>query len=264
MKLKAVVDTLEGLPDWAKELYVPKDGKFTLELEGEIPGFLPKARIDEFRNANIALAKQLEELEKNGLKLTPEQKEEYERLAKQYRENKDKELIDAGKIDELLAQRTEQMRKDHEAKYNALNSKFEETLKNYQMAEQRLAKTLITSEISKNISTVGSLRKGAMDDVLNRAQNFFKYKDGNIMALDGDGSPIYGKDGKTPMSVTEWCQSLAENAPYLFENSSGGGSNGNNNSVTGMRTISKGDNKGFITNLDAIAKGEVQVSGTAQ
>lgn len=262
MKLKAVVTSLDGLPDWAKELYTQVDGKYVLQLDGELPGFVPKSKLDEFRTNNVALLKQMEDLEKAGLKLSPEQKADYDRMMEEHRKIKDKELIDAGKIDELVQQRTESMRRDYEAKYGALDAKYSEVTKNYATVESRLASTLIGAEISKHISSVGSLRKGAMDDVLNRARATFTYKDGNIVALDSEGAPVYGKDGKTPMAVSEWCQGLAESAPYFFEGSSGGGGSGSGAGGGGNnRAISRGDNKAFMSNLEGIAKGEVNVVG---
>ena len=152
------------------------------------------------------------------------------------------------------------MRKDFEAKYGALDSKFKEISEAYIDVEDRLAGTLISAEISKHISSVGSVRKGAMDDILNRAQRTFSYKEGSIVALDADGSPVYSKDGKTPMSVAEWCSGLAEAAPYFFEGNNGGGAQGNNGGQGGSKAIAKGDNNSFISNLDSIAKGTTVIS----
>jgi hypothetical protein len=49
---------------------------------------------------------------------------------------------------------------------------------------------------------------------------------GQLVAKDGDAI-IYGADGATPMSPSEWVRGkLREQAPYFYKNSSGGGATG--------------------------------------
>lgn len=259
MKLKPVLDTLEGLSDALKELYTQRsDGKFALDLDGEPVGFVAKGKLDEFRNNNVELMKQLEALK--GKSLSDEDLAEFTKLREEQQKMKDKQLIDAGKIDELLATRTEQMRKDFEAKYGALDKKYTETAEQYAQTQTRLSSVLIDAELSKTITQVGQIRKGALTDIMLRAKTAWQYKDGQLVAVDGEGQPVYSKDGKSPMSMTEWCQGLAESAPYLFEGNQGGGAQGNNGGQGGSKAISKGDSRGFISNLEGIAKGTVVVS----
>lgn len=258
MKLKSVVDTLESVPEALRELYAERDGKFHLDLDGEPSGFVPKGKLDEFRNNNVTLMKQLEELK--GRSLTPEELEEYKKIKEERQKMADKELIDKGDFEKLLEQRTSRMKSEYERQIQALQEATDAMEAELIEANEQLAGTLITSEISKAISAVGALRKGAMDDVIARAQRVWTFEEGKILPKDHEGTTIFGKDGKGPMSMPEWCQSLAESAPYLFESSQGGNANGNSQGGGGgLRVIPKGDAKAFASNLEGIAKGEVQV-----
>jgi hypothetical protein len=66
MTLKMVVDTLDGLDDGIKSLYVEKDGKFTLDVDGhdknDTGDRIPKSRLDaeiEKRKAADATLKEV-------------------------------------------------------------------------------------------------------------------------------------------------------------------------------------------------------------
>lgn len=258
MKLKPVLDSLEGVPEAFHELYTQREGKFMLELDGELPGFVPRAKLDEFRNNNVTLMKELETLK--GRALSQEELDEFKRIREERQKMADKELLDKGEIDKLIEQRTSRMRADYEKQIQTLSEVAEELESQLIAANETLAGTLITAEISKSISSVGALRKGAMDDVISRAQRTWTFEDGKIVPKDPEGTTIFGKDGKGPMTMAEWCQSLAESAPYLFESSSGGGAQGGSSSAgSGLRTIPRNDPNAFAANLEGIAKGEVQV-----
>jgi hypothetical protein len=60
------------------------------------------------------------------------------------------------------------------------------------------------------------------------------------------------------MTMAEWCASLVETAPHLFEGSAGGRAAGGGGSGSGKK-VAAGDNAAFIQNLDGIAKGTVAV-----
>ena len=257
-KLKAIVDNLDSVPEAMRELYTQRDGKFVLDLDGEPAGYVAKGKLDEFRNNNVELMKQLEAMK--GKTLSDEELAEFQRIRDEQQKNKDKELIDKGDIEKLIEQRTERMRADYEKQIEVLTANLDELQESYIDVNDRFAGTLITSEISKHIGTVGALRKGAMDDVIARAQRNWTYEEGNIVAKDADGTTIFGKDGKGPMTMAEWCSGLVEAAPYLFESSVGGDAKGGGQSQqSGLRVIPKGDSGAFTANLEGIAKGMVQV-----
>jgi hypothetical protein len=257
MKLLPVVNSLDNVPEPLREAYVQAaDGKYHLDLDGLPPNAVDKGKLDEFRNNNVALLKQLDEFK---AKYGNVDMDEYNRIKEEQQKLKDKQLIDAGKIDELLAQRTEAMRNDFEAQRAKLleNSTLYQT--EAEKAKSRLGEVLVETEVMKNVGAVGVLRMGASFDVLQRAKTVWKVVDGQLKAMEGD-TPIYGKDGKNPLTVAEWCHGLAETASYLFESSSGSGGKGGkgNGHDTTTKYISRGDpNYGKM--LDKIASGEITV-----
>ena len=258
MKLQPVVNNLDAVPEPLREAYVQAaDGKYHLDLDGLPPTAVEKAKLDEFRNNNVALLKQLDEFKQ---KYGDVDMDEYRRIKAEQQQLKDKQLIDAGKIDELLEQRTEAMRKDFESQRAKLleNSTLHQT--EAEKAKSRLSAVLVETEVMKSVGAVGVLRTGAQMDVLQRAKAVWSVQDGQLRAMDGD-APIYGKDGKNPLTVAEWCRGLAEVAPHLFESSSGGGGRGNNtgnNSGVGIKYISRGD-PNYGKHLSEIASGEIVV-----
>lgn len=211
MALKAILDSLDGLSDELKKLYVQKDGKFHLDVEGVVP----KDRLDEFRNNNIELKKQLDEITGKYKDIDPEQVRE---LLKQDKALKEKKLLDAGKVEELLEERTKAMKADYDTKIKALTEKDEK-------ATSQLERLLVDNTIQAEAVKAG-VRETAMEDVLLRGRSRYKVQDGKAVPVSPDGKIIYGKDGTSPESMTEWLGGLSSAAPHLFNPSTGGGANG--------------------------------------
>src|SRR5207249_656259 len=71
------------------------------------------------------------------------------------------------------------------------------------------------------------LRPAAIADITARARNVFKIAGGVVTAFDADGkTPLYAKDGVTPLTLDEWAARQVVEAPHLFESSAGGGASG--------------------------------------
>ena len=66
MALKVFLKDIEGLSDDLKSEYVKKDDGYHLKIDGYDPeeAKKQKAKVDEFRDNNIKLAKQVEDLTK--------------------------------------------------------------------------------------------------------------------------------------------------------------------------------------------------------
>ena len=62
MGMKAIVDSIEDLPEALREFYAEKDGKFQLSVDG----MTSKDKLDEFRTNNVDLLKQLKDIQKGG------------------------------------------------------------------------------------------------------------------------------------------------------------------------------------------------------
>ena len=137
-------------------------------------------------------------------------------LLAEQRKNADKKLIDAGKVDELVAQRVDELRKSYDAQIAELK-------KGNEGLQGQLSKELIDNRILLEAKGAG-VRDTAIDDVLLRGRQIFSLKEGKVIALDGD-KPIYNKEGRD-LGIGDWVRgSLLEKAPHLYNNPSGSGSN---------------------------------------
>ena len=259
MKLKPIISSLEDVPEQYRDLYEEQGDQFVLSVDDGTY----KKKLSEFRTNNIDLRKKLESLTEklSAFKdLDPEKiPEALEALAK-VQEIEEKNLLDAGKVDEVVAQRTERMRSDFEGKIQKLQENNKSLHDQRDTYKKRLSDELINGTISRTVGEVGSLRKGALTDVLSRARSDWVVDDeGNLLPMR-DGKVVYGADGKEPLSPKEWGESLFQSAPYLFEPSSGGGAagSGKGNGVMSGR-VSWGDQDAINHSIEAIAAGKVVV-----
>lgn len=207
--LKFKVDNIESVEEAYRALYVKNesDGKFYLGVEGVVP----KDKLDEFRNNNIQLKQDLEKFKG----VDPVKYAELQGLQRQLEE---KQLIDAGKIDEVVEQRVKVMREE-------LNGKLNETATQLASSNKRLEVLIIDNAVREAATKAGVLAT-ATDDVLLRAKSVFALQDGVAVPKDSDGKLIYGRDGNTPMSINDWVATLKDTAPHLYQPSSGGGASG--------------------------------------
>lgn len=216
MPLKAVVDTVDALPEAHRPLYEKgQDGKFYLTVEGMVPS----TRLDEFRNNNITLKKELEKFEGiDPLK--------YREMSEKEKKILEKKLIEAGEVDKVIEQRIAAMREDHDNKLKTVSSERD-------ILQTRLSSVLIDSHVKSAAIALGALPT-AVDDVVLRAKATFQVKDGNVVALNSKGEVIYGKDGTTPLGVDDWVKALKTSAPHLFEGMKGAGASGGGRGQSGQ------------------------------
>ena len=208
MKLKFKLDTLEGLDAAIAGLYEQgADGAYYLSVDGAVD----KSKLDEFRNNNVKLLKDLEKFKD----VDPAKYQELLALAKKQQE---KQLIDAGEIDKVVEQRVGEMKSTYE---NQLK-----TLTEQNSVAQRQLESLLIDNAVRDAAVKSGVQPTAVDDVLLRAKATFKIKDGNAVPVDAQGNVVYGKDGTSPMSVVDWTTGLKKQAPHLFQGSQGGGAQG--------------------------------------
>ena len=108
MALKFVLDSLEGVDDAVKGLYSKHtDDKFYLDVEGAVA----KSKVDEFRDNNVSLKQQIEDLTDKYGKIDLDK----------YNALMDKEALDDGKkrvtmdkVDEIVLERTSAMKTEHQ------------------------------------------------------------------------------------------------------------------------------------------------------
>lgn len=265
--LKPFYTAEADIPEAVKSLYVEKDGRWVLEVEGMVSSeemSSLRSKVDEFRQNNITLNEKLKNFDGKKV-LTAEEQEEFARLVKQQEDIEDKKLIDAGKIDELLANRTEKMRKDYEGRITSLEDSLAKEKQAGDANRQRLSKVMIRSEVSQLLSDQGIVPvKGALEDIYARAAATWRVDDesGALQAVNGAGDKVYGSEGKE-LTLVEWGQGLVKDAPYLFsENKGSGGQGGGAKPPTGgdgIIRIPRGDEALKSKHIADIASGKAVV-----
>jgi hypothetical protein len=262
-KLKAVLskDDFDHLEDGAKSLYTEQDdGSFVLDVEDK--DF--KSKLSEFRSNNIKLAKELELARSQLDQFKGVDPTKYAEMSKKLDELEDKNLLDAGKIDELVATRTERMRQTYDGQVKALQEKWESEKRRADDRESSLSRVLIDNEVTSAIGRVGTVVKGGLPDIVSRARTMWRLEDGKPVPYDSEGKVKYGESGDSPMTMDEWAKSLLEEAPHLFERSGGSGSGGSGEAGSrggsgNSKAIYSSDRRAFSRNLEEIAKGKVRV-----
>lgn len=201
---------LEDIPENIRSFYSQgSDGAYYLQVEGAVD----KARLDEFRDNNVNLQKQLDRFKGVDPARIQEMLENERKIA-------EKKLIDAGDIEGLVAQRVNTMKQEYEGQISELNTRFA-------TANRQLETLLIDNEVRAFATKIG-VAPTAVDDVLLRAKTVFSVEDGRPVAKDRDGKIVYGKDGQTSLGIGDWMGGLKEQAPHLFQPSQGTGSRHNN------------------------------------
>lgn len=169
MNIKYRYKDQNDIPEPVRPFFAEQNGEWTLQAEGAVE----KGRLDEFRQNNISLQKQLEQ-----------EKARFE---------------------------TERVSRDA------------------QLADLQISHAALAAAMKHGI------RPSAIQDLAHRAKTAFKLHEGELRAYDKDGQTVRtGKDGTSPLSFDEWAESLLNEAPHLFEISTGGGAAGNASSPGGV------------------------------
>jgi hypothetical protein len=205
--LKYKIKAFDGLDEAVQSMYKKEDdGSYVLQVEGAVA----KDRLDEFRNNNIEMQKQLDKLKD----IDPVKYRELMAIENQVREKK---LIEAGKVDEAVELRVRTMREELDGKVASLQSALD-------TANSQLS-ILTVDNVIKTAAVKHGILPGAIDDVVLRAKTVYQMKDGKAVPMSG-GEVIYGKDGETPMPPEEWMLGLKKTAPHLFQGFNGSGAGG--------------------------------------
>ena len=238
MALEMVVDSLESVPEAVRGEYAKgEDGKFHLSVNGG----------EDVSGLKSALQKEREQVKELKAKAAAyegiDPAKATEALEK-LRQIEEKELIAKGEVDKVVENRTKLMQQDHAEQVKKLTERAEKAEADAAKASERLASVVIERDVSEAVNLVGQPRKNALLDILHRARQTWRLdEDGKPVATNPDGTTIYGKDGKAPISMKEWAETLLESAPHLFEESKGGGARGSvmggNGSVMSAEELAK-------------------------
>lgn len=232
MALKLLLDSLDGLDEALKSLYVEKDGKFHLDVTGIEDTSGLKSALQKERDAAKAERQRAKDLEDRFKDIDPDKVRE---MMSKLDKDGEAQLIAAGKLDEVVAKRTEKQRAELMKQLEAANAQT--------AAEKARAAKFSQRVLDNNIRAAAAkagLHAGAVEDALFRARTMFNVDDeGNALQFDESGKPVLGKDGKTPFTPAEWLESMKDTAPHWFPAGSAGGGATGNRDTGGGKTIKR-------------------------
>ncbi|WP_029458240.1 hypothetical protein [Solidesulfovibrio alcoholivorans] len=239
MALKLVLDTLDGLEEGQKALYVEKDGKFHLDVDGLEDTSGLKSALQKERDRARDFEKKLA-----GLKdLDPE---EYARLKKEAEERATKQMEEKGEFDKLR----EKWRADQEKKEAEFKAKLAEK-------DALLRKLHLDREVRDAALKAGVLPDDVEDVMHLTSPRFRMEEDGGITVLGKDGQP-------SPDDLSAFfAKTYKEERPkfYAGTGATGGGAQPPKGGQHGgtPQTILASDTKAFGANLEDIAAGKIKV-----
>ena len=213
MALKTKFKTREEIPAELQPHYIEQAGEWVLDHDG-------KAKIEEFRSANIALNQQMADWKKRFEGIDPDA---VRQLADDKRKLEEAQQIKAGEVDKVLAAR--------------LKAELDKVHAPVVAERDALTARLTAIQIDQAVvseATKRGLRPTALTDITARARMTFKLVNGVPQAFEADGQTARtGKDGTSPMTLAEWVDALVSDAPHLFEAYAGSGAAGSGGGVTG-------------------------------
>ena len=227
MALKLKIDKLEDVSEDLRDMYEEgRNGGFEIKYDWlkDHPGVaklrsttndVDKKRVDA-EKALAALTEKFDGLDADAAR----------EALKKIEDLGDKDLIDEGKIEELLEKKTERMRADFAAQLEAKDKALAEAEAKIEKSDQEISDYRIFDTIKEAALAKGA-RKDALGDIKNRAASIWRLEDGKPAAMDDDGA-ILGKRGE-PLTIEEWVDTLASESAFLFEPNKGGGADGNDN-----------------------------------
>lgn len=248
----------EALPEAVRAEYKPSGANFALDVEGMVP----KGKVDEFRETNTKLMKEKADLEVQLGKFSGIDLEKYQQLEETERKIADKTLIDAGKVDELIAIKVAEATNKAKGEHATLAQQNEAEKKARATAEG-LVRKMKRDRIIEEQAIKSGARPEALEDLITHADRFGWDLDettGTLVAADPQGGKRFSltKPGE-PISLEEWVRDVVPaEKPFYFNDSAGGGAGGGKGAGTG-RTVRASDQDGMNNNLADIAVGKVTV-----
>jgi len=172
-----------------------------------------KSKHDEFRTANVALKKELEDQKKRFEGIDPD---EVRKLAEEKQKLEETQQLKLGEVEKVLENRLKTAKSEWDKQLAAVNS--ERDALNVRLTAIQIDQGVIS------VATKKGLRPTAIPDITARARTVFRLANGLPTAFETDGKTVrFGKDGMTPMTLEEWVDQQVSDAPHLFESNAGGG-----------------------------------------
>lgn len=218
MALALSVESLDGLPDAIHSLYVEQDGKFVLDLDGGIPDVTGlKSALESERAIAKAEAKAKKELEARYNGVDPDKYKEFLEQAEKAEEDRLKAAGEHQKLaDKQLELRDAAHKKQLEEKDNAFKAA--------ELKARRMEEKALDGFLSAGLNGSG-IHSFASDEAIADARKVFSLdENGDVVALDADGDPLFDDDGKSKLTISSYFKSekLKARKPHWFETKGGG------------------------------------------
>jgi hypothetical protein len=207
------LDTVEGLDEGVARLYSHDEtsNKYYLNVDGAVS----KTKLNEFRENNVKLLKEMDALKKQMSEIDVTEYKKLKELAANA--GQQGKSFSPDEVESLVKQRVKEM----ESQWETLNRDLDTRLKTTQA---QLENRVIDGDLRDAFAKVGGMYPSALEDILLRARTVFRVEEGRAIPYEADGSILYAKDGRSPMSPQEWLSIQKRNNPHWNIASQGAGS----------------------------------------
>jgi hypothetical protein len=256
MRLEAVYDSLDDVPDALRDFYTEADDG-TAMLDADVEAH---PTISGLRNAYADEKRRRKELSKGRQKPSRQPS-----VPDGFSEERWQELLDIEQ-EHLDGKLTDAQKKEIEKRVNAVEERAKKAQQQLADENASLRKALdsemITARAALAIGDKGSPK--LLMPHMERQATVVQLDDGRFVAriVDDDGEVRYNDKGE-PMTFDDLAVEMREQEEYagawFGTGSSGGGASRSTAGSGRSKTIAAGDNDAFIGHLDDIADGKVNV-----
>jgi len=267
--LKTFIAQLDDVDESLQTHYEPSPNGngFVLGLEGTPNGFAAKTdlaesvnKVTEFRNNNIALTKELEELRPLKAQFDGIDANAARSALLQVQELEKKGVK---KPDDVSAQITAALNDFTTKVVDPLKAQLQTSETARQQAEKEAETSLLRTRVGEEFISMGG-KPGAMDFILSKAQNIFSIVNNEVVANENQFST--NKPGE-PITPVEWLaqQAISSDADFAFNASNGGGASPKaGEGKAGVNRLVNPTPSELGANMDAIASGKIVVEHSGQ
>ncbi len=287
--MKAILDTLDGVPEALQGEYESHEGKYKLKVEGTPNGFVPaselvteRTKLSEFRDtttnlykdiaalAGVSEASSLEPLKELVAKLKDVDPEEHKKIKAKLAELEKKGEKPSDVTEQIAAAVSEAINPLKKQLESEHNQRVESDSKRAD-ADKRADRAMLRNAIGGKLSEAGA-RSDALSYLLDKSEDSFHVQEEKVIAK----ANIYSKDPakstggvQDALDVDEWVKNAITEYAFAFEASGGGGTPTNKPGPGG--TYPRPNAKVLINpspqeigrNMDKIRAGEVRIENTS-
>jgi prefoldin subunit 5 len=193
------------------------------------------ANRDEILTEKKTLQQKLDEMSKQWEGLDPQA---VRNIMQRLEGDEEAKLLAEGKTDAVIEKRTERLKADHQKQLEKLEQSRGTLQEQLEAAQGQVKKLMVEGSLRQAAAELGVI-PSAIEDALFRAMGVFTVREDGKLVAEENGSTVYSKDGKNPMTPAEWLETMKEKAPHWFPAPSGGGAAGGLGGRGGSHTITR-------------------------